>query len=184
MSKKNETKETPDYKKMFLLAEHYSAASKLLVEQSRGDQAKGKNWGCHGPHLLVDSFAVELYLKCLYVQDNKQSPPGIHDWERLFEELKEGTQKSVLLEYNRLIDADHIVGNYLLMREINPDALKVRDFRRALKAARTTFQHHRYLYEQPTPKPGEEWFYADFLKVAIRNITITDIGIMDLLNKP
>ncbi len=184
MPKKDETpKETPDSKKIFLLAEHYSEASRLLDEQSRGDQAKEKNWGCFGPKLLVDSFAVELFLKCLYVQDTKKAPHG-HDWGKLFEELKPGTQKAILLEYDRLIDADPIVGKLMILREINPDAVKVRDFRRALKAARLTFDKKRYIYEKPDEnKSKEEWFYAHFLKDAIRNVTLTDLRIAELLNK-
>ena len=88
-------KATPDFEKIFLLAEHYTEASRLLDEQSRGDQTKRNNWGCSGPKLLVDSFAVELYLKFLYVQDTKKAPHG-HDWEKLFEELNPGTQKAIL----------------------------------------------------------------------------------------
>lgn len=51
-------KPTPDYRKMYQLAEYYAEASRLLDEQ-----AKGEEWGCSAPQLLVDSFAVELYLK-------------------------------------------------------------------------------------------------------------------------
>jgi hypothetical protein len=166
----------PDFKQVFLLAEYHAAASRLLDNQS-----KVKEFGSIGPKMLVDSFSVELYLKCLYVQDKDAAPPEVHDWEVLFEELKPGTQKAVILEYNRLIDADHIVGNYLLLREINPEAVKVRDFRRALKAARMTFDKKRYMYE--VNNNTEEWFYADFLGNAIRNITMTNLEIMKLKKK-
>ena len=174
-------KEVPDFKKIFLLAEHYSEASRLLEGQARGDQTKEINWGCSGPKLLVDSFAVELFLKCLYVQDTEKAPHG-HDWEKLFEELKAGTQKAILLEYMRLIDADPIVGHHRNLPDINPDAVKVRDFRRALNAARVTFDKRRYIYEKPDEnKPKDEWFYAHFLKDAIRNVVVTDIRIAGLL---
>jgi hypothetical protein len=61
---------TPDFKKMYQLAEQYTAASELLDEM-----AKGEEWGCSAPQILVDSFAVELYLKCLYVLDTNAPPP-------------------------------------------------------------------------------------------------------------
>jgi hypothetical protein len=67
---------------MYQLAEHYSEASRLLEEQ-----AKGKEWGCSAPQLLVDSFAVELYLKCLFVLDTNIAPLQEHDWEKLFDAL-------------------------------------------------------------------------------------------------
>ena len=60
MPKKKPLKPTPDYRKIYQLAEHYSEASRLLEEQ-----AERKEWGSSAPQLLVDSFAVELYLKCL-----------------------------------------------------------------------------------------------------------------------
>jgi hypothetical protein len=46
-------KPTPDYRKMYQLAEHYSEASRLL-----DGQANGEEWRCSAPQLL-DSFAVE-----------------------------------------------------------------------------------------------------------------------------
>lgn len=75
MSKEKQQKPTHDFRKMYQLAEHYSQASSLLNEQS-----KGKEWGCSAPQLLVDSFAVELYLKCLYVLEMNSTPPKTHNW--------------------------------------------------------------------------------------------------------
>ena len=64
---------------MFQLAEQYSEASKLLEKQARGGE-----WACHAPQMLVDSFATELYLKCLFVLDSKTGPIEEHDWGVLF----------------------------------------------------------------------------------------------------
>ena len=64
MAKTKNQNPTPDVGQMFQLAEQYSIASNLLIKQSWGDK-----WGCGAPYLLVDSFAVELYLKCLITQD-------------------------------------------------------------------------------------------------------------------
>ncbi|MEA2205537.1 MAG: hypothetical protein QOE77_2313 [Blastocatellia bacterium] len=82
-------KPTPDYRKMYQLAEHYSEASRILEQQ-----AKGKEWGCSAPQLLVDSFAVELYLKCLFVLDTNIAPLEEHNWEKLFDSLLSHTQTS------------------------------------------------------------------------------------------
>jgi hypothetical protein len=175
---------TPDFKKIFILAEHYFEASKLLDDQSRRDQSKEENLYCSRPKLLVDSFAGELYLKCFYVQDSKEPPYG-HDWEDLFNDLNPGTQKAIRLEYVHLTDTDLMVGNIPLLSQVNPGAvettLKIRDFDRALKAASKTFANMRYAYEQV--QKGE-WFYAHFLVNSFRNVLIRDFRIPDSLKKP
>lgn len=54
---KQTPKPIPDFRLMYQLAVRYSDASRLLEEQ-----AKGSEYGSSGPMVLVDSFAVELYL--------------------------------------------------------------------------------------------------------------------------
>ena len=88
MAKYRPPKPTPDVKQMYQLAEHYSEASRLLDHQARGD-----GWGCSATQMLVESFAVELYLKCLYVLDMGAAPPVGHDWEELFGALKDFTSE-------------------------------------------------------------------------------------------
>jgi hypothetical protein len=64
-----QARSVPNPRRIYQLAEQYSEASALLSQQ-----AKGSEYGCSGPMLLVDSFAVELYLKCLHVLDNSALP--------------------------------------------------------------------------------------------------------------
>lgn len=154
---------------MFLLAENYSEASRLLAEQARG-----KEWGCSAPQLLVDSFAVELYLKCLFVLDTNTAPPREHDWEILFDELLPPTKTLIREAFERSVECDTVLSN---LHIINPDALKVTDFRRSLVAAKNTFDKRRYLYEAVTQG---EWFYAHLLKDAIRTVTKLDLRIARL----
>ena len=147
MSKEKQQKPTPDFRKMYQLAEHYSQASSLLNEQ-----AKGKEWGCSAPRLLVDSFAIELYLKCLYVMDTNSTPLKEHDWEKLFDALKPYTQIAIREAFERIVSSDPVLSR---LDVINPDALKTTNFKRSLKAAKNTFDNRRYLYE---PQPEGEWF--------------------------
>lgn len=155
---------TPDFKKIYQLAEHYSEASRLLADQAKGDQ-----WGCSAPQLLVDSFAVELYLKCLFVLDTKNTPPRGHDWQKLFAALESHTRTAIREAFDRVIQSDPVLP-YLSV--INPDASRVLDFERSLAAAKNTFDGRRYLYETI---PQSEWFYAHLLKEAIRNVTSMDL---------
>ena len=165
-------KPTPDFRKMYQLAEHYSEASHLLEEQ-----AKGEEWGCSAPQLLVDSLAVELYLKCLFVLDTNIAPLEEHDWEKLFDALLPHTKAAIRDAFERSVSSDPVLSH---LDVINPEALKVTDFKRSLTAAKNTFDKRRYLYET---QPTDEWFYAHLLREAIRTVTSMDIGLARLSKK-
>ncbi len=154
---------------MYQLAEHYSESSRLLDEQAKGEQ-----WGCSAPYLLVDSFATELYLKCLYVQDTNNAPPEQHDLQTLFDALKPYTKILIREAFERIVRSDPILPH---LDVINPQARKVTDFDRSLAAAKNTFDKRRYLYET---LPQGEWFYAHLLRNAIRTVTKLDIRLVGL----
>jgi len=169
MPKDKHPKPTPDCLKMYQLAEHYSEASLLLAEQAKGEQ-----WGCSAPQLLVDSFAVELYLKCLFVLDKNIAPPEKHDLQTLFDALTSYTKTAIRDAFERNIRSDPVLSN---LDVINPEALKITDFERSLAAAKNTFDKRRYLYESV---PQGEWFYAHLLRDAIRTVTKMDIRLARL----
>jgi hypothetical protein len=170
MSKSKPPKSVPDIRQMFQLAERYSEASELLVEHARGEK-----WGSTAPKLHVESFAVELYLKCLCVQDTSNAPPDEHDWKKLFYSLKEFSRDAIRDEFKRSIKSHPVLSN---LGVINPDAVKVTDFDRALEVGKNTFHKRRYLYEPPPPTG--EWFYAHLLKDAIRKVVIMDVRLAGL----
>jgi hypothetical protein len=169
MPKVKVPKPTPDFRKMYQLAERYSEASRLLDEQ-----AKGEEWGCSAPQLLVDSFAVELYLKCLFVLDTNIAPLEEHDWVKLFDALAAHTKTAIREAFARIVRSDPVLSH---LNVINPEALKVTDFDRSLAAAKNTFAKRRYLFE---PLPTDEWFYAHLLREAIRAVTSMDIRLAGL----
>jgi hypothetical protein len=169
MPKVKPPKPTPDCRKIYQLAEHYSEASKLLQ-----DQAKGGEWGCSAPQLLVDSFAVELYLKCLFVLETNIAPLEEHDWGKLFDALLPHTKAAIRDSFDRLIRSDPVLSHLAV---INPEAVKVTDFNRSLAAAKNTFDKKRYLFES---QPTGEWFYAHLLREAIRSVTSMDIRVAAL----
>ena len=166
MPVKNPPMSVPDCLKIYRLAECYWDASSMLDEQARRDE-----WGCAGPKLLVDSFAVELYLKCLYVLDTNKVPPCGHDLLNLFEALNSATKSLIREAFDRSVRDHPILSNLSLF---NPEAVKTTDFKRALEAARDTFVKRRYLYEN---LPKREWFYAHILGDAIRSVTKLDLRI-------
>lgn len=156
------SKSSPDLKQMFLLAEQYTEASCLLENQLTGDDPLRD-----APRLLVDSFAVELYLKCLHVQDHAVGPHG-HDWQKLFDSLKPATKTAVREAFGRIIENNVVLRH---LQTINPGAAMVLDFERSLAAAKNTFDKRRYLYEPP---PTGEWFYAHLLRDAVRAVVCMD----------
>lgn len=155
-----QTKPSPDFYKIYLLAEHYTEASNLLAEQ-----AKVAEWGTSAPKLLLSSFAMELYLKCLFVIDNGMAPPRGHDLLVLFEALDKRTQIDIRQAFERNISHDDVL---MHLHIINPKAQKFLDFDRSLKAAKNTFDKRRYLYEELFVE--EEWYYADLLINALRSV--------------
>jgi hypothetical protein len=172
MPKVKPPKPTPNYRKMYQLAEHYSEASRLLEEQ-----AKNKEWGSSAPQLLVDSLAVELYLKCLFVLDTGIAPLEEHDWQKLFDALMDHTKTAIREAFDRIVHSDPVLSH---LDVINPEARKVTDFNRSLTAAKNTFYKRRYLYES---QPTDEWFYAHLLREAIRAVTSMDLRLAGL-SKP
>lgn len=157
---------SPDVGQMFQLAEQYSIASNLFIKQSWG----GK-WGCGAPYLLVDSFAVELYLKCLITQDTGKAAKWGHNLRALFDALPCPTQTEIRKAFQRVIDADAVLKH---LPAINPDAVIVLDFNRSLDAASDTFDKRRYAYD---PSPPKEWYYAHLLRLAVRNVAKLDLRV-------
>ena len=135
---------------MYQFAEHYSEAARLLDEQ-----AKGEEWGSSAPRLLVDSFAVELYLKCLFVLDTNIASLEEHDWEKLFDAVAAHTKTGIREAFQRIVRSDPVLSH---LDVINPEALKVTDFDRSLVAAKNTFAKRRYLFE-----PGEISFARNLI---------------------
>jgi hypothetical protein len=177
MPKTRPPKPTPDPWKIYQLAERYFEASHLLEKHAEGedDMNEGamdqdtmdEKWGAGAPQLLVDSFAIELYLKCLYVLDTNTAPPIEHDWEKLFVALETYIQGAIRDEFNISVSSHPILFH---LKVINPQAFEVgvTDFDRSLKAARNTFHVRRYLYEE---QPTGEWFYAHLFRDAVRAVT-------------
>lgn len=144
---KNKTQiPAPNPRDIYQLALRYTEASKILEYQ-----AKGEAWGASAPRLLVDSFAIELYLKCLYVLDTGLTPLRGHNWVKLFDALLSHTRAIIREQFERIVNEDPILRN---LDVINPDAKKVTDFYRSLQAAGNTFDKRRYLYETPRMANG------------------------------
>lgn len=168
--KSRQVKPIPDYKDIYRLAEQYYETSLFLKESSKGNREK-----MSAPRILVDSFAVELYLKCLYVLDKNAAPPGVHEWDTLFDALASHTKAAIREAYDRIIKSDPVLSNIEI---INPEAGIVKDFNRSLIVAKNTFDKGRYSYEKLLPN---DWFYAHVVRDAIRDVTRMDIRLASVI---
>lgn len=160
---------TPDPREIFRLAEQYLEASLLLENHAQNNE---QIWS--PPRLLLDSFAVELYLKCLFVLDTNASPAKEHNWKRLFDSLDSNTKIAIRYEFRRIVDEDDVLRN---LREINPEAAMFTDFDRSLLAGQDTFDKWRYTYE---PLAEKDLYYADLIRAAVRSVTMKDIRLAGL----
>lgn len=177
MAQSNNQNPPPDVAEMFQLAEQYSVASNLLSRQSRGK----KRWS-GAPYLLVDSFAIELYLKCLITQDTGKAPDNGHDFRKLFDAIDPLIQTQVREAFQRVIKADVMLSlSPTIHRAIDPDpvVLKVLNFDQSLDAASNTFAGRRYLYES---RPQAEWYYAHLLRLAVRNVAMTGLKVIPFID--
>jgi hypothetical protein len=171
MPKVKRPKPTPDCQKIYQLAEQYSEASQILEEQARR-----KEWGSSAPKLVVDSFAVELYLKCLFVLDTNIAPLEEHDWQILFDALLPHTKALIREAFDHRVRSDDVLSH---LHIINPQAVRFTDFDRSLAAAKKTFHQRRYFFES---QPGGEWFYAHLLRETFRFVTSMDLRLSGLTN--
>jgi len=171
MAKAKTQNPTPDVGQMFQLAEQYSVSSNMLIKQSWGTK-----WGCGAPYLLVDSFAVELYLKCLITQDTGKAAKWGHNLRELFDALPSAIQAEIRSAFQRVIDADVVLKHLPI---INPDAKIVLDFNRSLDAASDTFDKRRYAYD---PSPPKEWYYAHLIRLAVRDVAKLDLRVSQFID--
>ena len=169
MAKNNSSKPIPDFYKIFQLAEQYSEASILLEEN---DHNKEGIWSA--PRVVVDSFAVELYLKCLFVLDNNKEAPHKHDWKILFDDLQSSTKNHIREEFNRIVNADPVLSMRSELKNLDvfdSEVSKFTDFDLSLDVAKDTFEKVRYLYDPDlwNSTLPELWSYSPFIREAIRS---------------
>ena len=122
-------KPKPDPRTVFATAEQFWIASKTLLEGiKRGDQA---TWVAA---IACEAFALELYFKCLVVQEGKDAP-AIHNLSRLIKYLNGTTQNEIRRRSElQLVKASAHLG-------------KSYDFDKALEASGDAFETTKYIYE-------------------------------------
>jgi hypothetical protein len=138
-------KAQPEPRAVFATAEQFRNAAKILLEGvARGDQSA---WVAV---LSCEAFALELYLKCLAVQEGK-SVLATHNLSRLFKSLDGRTQDEIRKRSQPLIEkaVKHLDEHY--------------DFDSALKASAGAFEQTRYIYEGIQARGG--WMCSGIMRI-------------------
>jgi len=152
---------------IFSYAEAFAEATEKLQAQFRrqpsGTQAHVADAAHIAPTVTLDSFATELYLKCLYAIDHGMPSRG-HKYQELFAALKPGMQQAVRYVYNDFL-ANHSVAEF--MRRNEPTFIAGLD--ECLRISNETFESMRYLYEGGH---GQQ-FYWPLLRLALRKTILS-----------
>jgi HEPN domain-containing protein len=116
------------------------------------------------PMTVLDAFAVELYLKCLYILDCNKHPPKKHDFLVLFERLtNKGTKDSIRLLYGEYIKISPIAP---VLQKRDPKTYKeVLELERYLELSGKVFEDVRYFYGW---EGKSKMFYWPMLRLAVR----------------
>lgn len=121
-------------------ANNFQAASNVLSQKI----SETNDIGTYiAPFITVTSFAIELYLKCIYVIETGKPAPGIHDLEKLYGNLGEESKIVIEMVYNMLVQQDPIVN---AMKEKVPE-MKT-DLESVFKEISGAFIKWRYSYEK------------------------------------
>lgn len=151
----------PDPHAIFLYAEAFAEAAEELQPQFR-KKPPGRlhipDAAHAAPAATLDAFALELYLKCLYVLDHSDSAWG-HDTEKLIGELKPGTQDSLRSHYEVVLS-----GHAEIVAELERDHPGLQEFDRALATSSKAFETLRYLFEGVS----NVLFYWPLIRLAAR----------------
>jgi len=156
-------------REIFIYAESFSHASETLAKIARngeeGKQFKSLSLHAASPVITVDSFALELYLKCLHWIDRKKEPTKLHKYVELFEALSPDAQKSIAVWYQQILKQ-----NDATVRQHARDFPKFDySLKNWLQLSNNTFTRIRYAFEGKTG----DIIYWPFLRVAVRNVIVS-----------
>jgi hypothetical protein len=157
-----------DPRTLFSYAEAFSAGAEKLREQAQKEVPGGKgipvaDAGHFAPLATLDSFALELYLKCLHQIDHG-NPGWGHKCKDLFDALFPGTQKAVRMTYNSRLATEKIAIEFAENHPRVPMGLD-----NVLELSNDAFETVRYLYEGTG---GKMLFYWPMVKLAVRDTLV------------
>ncbi|ARU60706.1 hypothetical protein CBW65_06110 [Tumebacillus avium] len=95
------------------------------------------------PIITNAAFSIELYLKCIYLIENKKPAPNIHQLDKLYKGLSDESKAVIEVIYNVLIIQS---GTDMAMKEKVPETNL--DLDSVLKGMSSAFINWRYSFEK------------------------------------
>ena len=152
---------------IYLSAEAFIEATVKLEDQLRNlpsvTQIYATDAAHTAPTITLDSFSLELYMKCLYAIDHGKPMKG-HNCKAIFSALKPGTRDSLRYHYNIQLATDPTVG---LVNKMQPGFSPTLD--NCLDLCSNLFEKYRYLYEGIGQA---KMFYWPLLRLAVRETVL------------
>jgi hypothetical protein len=127
-------------KDIYTTANNFLAASNVISQKLSETNDVGTYIA---PFVTVTSFAIELYLKCIYMIETGKPAPNIHDLNQLYRKLGEESKIVIEMVYNMLVQQDPTVN---ALKEKVPE-MKT-DLDSVLKEISGAFIKWRYSYEK------------------------------------
>jgi hypothetical protein len=152
-----------DPHRIFLQAENFHQASKLINHVMRESPAGDWHPELLVPDIVVTAFACEIYLKCLIAIDRKTNPPYWHELDRLYGKLSQDLKSNLQRKWEQYLSTSKQRQRIESGTKEMPQSLA-----RAIKYHADHFEDFRYIYEMSDPKE----FYLNGLLNILRNTAL------------
>ena len=153
-----------------LLAPQFKGIAQPLTEGEIAPkiQLRASQTADTSPFMTVDSFALELYIKCLFAMDYGKEPPKGHDIKWFYKRLKQNTKQRLRKNY-----AAEVLKSGMPSTMNKKQRRMMSGFISYLNVSNQTFMEVRYLYEREWKKKGRIGYWP-IMRFAARK-TILDI---------
>jgi HEPN domain-containing protein len=142
---------------IFVVADQFWHATDYLRRRKKND--------VQNPIIACAAFALELYLKCLFVMEGGQ-PTNEHNLKKLFRKLSQPVQTEIRSYFSANSgDLRVHLENVYQRRGKNPPKGDLFDF--ALRVSKNAFMNFRYLFEHGLP--AETGWVADMIVEGARH---------------
>jgi hypothetical protein len=142
-----EQEKSIDPHSIFLQAENFHQASKLISHTMRTSPPDDWHPELIIPDVVISAFACELYFKCMLTIEKKSDPPRIHHLDRLFTMLSADLQQKIERRWDAYVENSKMIGVLLADTELNltREAFWLVT---VLWQARKAFEEWRYVFEE------------------------------------
>lgn len=112
------------------------------------------------------AFAIELYMKLIYVIENAKLPTNTHNLKQLFGVLSVASQQEIKTRFEASVDTDETI-KYI--KENHPERAPAYDFSQVVEDLSDAFVAYRYSFEPNSKKPIKNAVATGNLIISLRS---------------